>query len=192
MSNPAVARRARASDPEIVVVVAVADNGVIGLTNGMPWRLPSDLARFKALTMNRPLVMGRRTFQSIGRPLPGRTTIVLTRDPAFHAEGAETARNFGEAICRATADARMRGMREIMVVGGGDVYAQALPYATRIEATRVHARPTGDVCFPPIDPGVFRLTRQEAAASNPADSAPMTFETYIRATSNQTPDAHET
>jgi len=110
----------------IAVFVAMAENGVIGKDNGLPWRLPSDLKRFKAATMGKPLVMGRKTFESIGRILPGRLTIVVTRDPAFRAAGAEVVGSLPEAFRLAAGRARlMAGADEICVVGGGEIYRQA-------------------------------------------------------------------
>lgn len=137
--------------PEIVLVVAVAENGVIGRDGVMPWHLPEDLRRFRRLTVGHPVVMGRRTFESIGRPLPGRHNIVLTRDPRWRAEGVTVAGNLAEAIAAAGLDPRTRSPR-IFVIGGAAVYAEAMPVATAIELTRVHARPEGDTFFPGPDP----------------------------------------
>ncbi len=137
--------------PEIILVVAAAENGVIGRDGAMPWHLPEDLRRFKRLTIGHPVIMGRRTFASIGRPLPGRHNIVLTRDPAWRVEGVAVAANLAEAIAAAGLDPRTRAGR-IFVIGGAQVYALALPVATAIELTRVHATPQGDTHFPGPDP----------------------------------------
>jgi len=128
-----------------VLVAAVAENGVIGAEGGLPWRLPGDLKRFKALTMGRPLIMGRRTFDSIGRALPGRRNIVITRNPDWRAPGVETAASLQAALSECGGDG------EAMVIGGAEIFAAAMPLADRIELTRVHARPAGDTYFPELD-----------------------------------------
>ncbi len=126
----------------ISLIAAVARNGVIGRDGGMPWHLPEELAHFKATTMGHALVMGRRTFDSIGRALPGRRTVVVTRDPAWHHAGVETAHSFAEAISLAgPAD-------EVFVAGGAQIYAEALPFAHRLVLTEVDAEPEGDTRFP--------------------------------------------
>jgi dihydrofolate reductase len=166
--------------PEIIIVVAVADNRVIGRDNKLPWRLPSDLKRFKALTMNKPIVMGRRTHQSIGRPLPGRTNIVLTRDATWKAEGVLTAASLDAALSLAADDARARGAESIAVIGGANVYAQAMPRATRIELTRVHATPDGDAHFATPHPGEWDEVAREKRSAGAGDTADFTYVTYRR------------
>jgi dihydrofolate reductase len=132
----------------VTLVVAMGANGVIGVDGGLPWRLPEDLAHFKQLTMGHPMVMGRTTFESIGRPLPGRTTIVLTRDPQWSAEGVEVASSLESALERAH-----QLDDEVFVVGGEQVYAQALAsgLVDLLCVTRVAASPKGDTWFPTID-----------------------------------------
>lgn len=126
----------------ITIIAAVARNGVIGLDGTMPWHLPEELAHFKATTMGHPLVMGRATFESIGRVLPGRRTIVVSRDPAWHHPGVETAHSFAEALSLAgPAD-------EVFVAGGAQIYAEAMPFAHRMLVTEVDAEPEGDTFFP--------------------------------------------
>jgi dihydrofolate reductase len=147
--------------PEIVLVVAAADNGVIGADGAMPWQLPADLRRFKRLTTGKPVIMGRKTFESIGKPLPGRHNIVLTRAPGWRAEGVTVAPNLAEAIAAAGLDPRARA-GEIMVIGGAEIYALALPIATRIELTRIHLAPPGDTFFPDPDPAVWQEAAREA------------------------------
>lgn len=144
------------SDPTIVLVAAVARGGVIGADGGMPWHLPEDLRRFKALTMGRPLVMGRRTFDSIGRPLPGRTSIVITRDPNWSHPGVLTADSLPRAIDLAAAESPV-----VMVIGGGQIYAQALPLAHRLEITHIDRESDGDTFFPSIDPALWTVDGQE-------------------------------
>ena len=135
-------------------VVARADNGVIGRDGGLPWRLPADLRHFKRLTVGKPVVMGRRTFDSIGKPLPGRHNIVLTRDPAWRADGVTVVLNLAEAVAAA---GLQQGARpdEVMIIGGAAVYAEALPSARRVYLTEVHAAPDGDTALPAFDPAVW-------------------------------------
>lgn len=130
----------------IVIVAAVARNGVIGVDGGLPWRLPDDLSRFKRLTMGNALVMGRATFESIGRPLPGRTNIVLSRRAEWSHEGVEAAGSLDQAL----EIARTRG-EVAFIAGGAEVYRAALPQADRLELTEVDAEPEGDTWFPPVD-----------------------------------------
>ena len=158
---------------QIVFVAAVAENGVIGRDNGMPWRLKSDLRRFRQLTMGRPVLMGRKTFLSIGRPLPGRTNIVVTRDRAFAAAGVE-----GLAVARA--DGLRRGADSIMVIGGAEIYAALFAQADRLEIAHVHARPDGDARFPAIDPAVWEDVSRAAFPAGPDDDAAVTAVSYRR------------
>jgi dihydrofolate reductase len=129
-----------------VIVAAVGRNGVIGVDGGLPWRLPDDLARFKSLTMGQALVMGRATFESIGRPLPGRTTIVLTRDPGWAHDGVEVAGSLDEAI-----RAAHESGRDAFIAGGAEVYRAGLDVADVMELTEVDAAPDGDTYFPEVD-----------------------------------------
>lgn len=168
--------------PEIVLVVAAARNRVIGRDGDLPWRLSSDLKHFKQLTMGRPMVMGRRTFASIGRPLPGRTTIVVSRDPTYAAEGILTAASLDAALALAADVARRDGVGEIMVVGGGEIYAQALSLADRIELTEVDLAPPteGAVLFPSTDPVDFVETSRVAGVRTDRDEANFTYVTLLR------------
>jgi dihydrofolate reductase len=164
---------------ELVLIAAVADNRVIGQGGGMPWRLKADLARFRSLTMGRPVVMGRKTYVSIGRPLAGRTTIVASRDRDLAIPGAVAAPALQQALAVARADALRRGVHEIMVAGGADIYTQTMPLADRLEVTHVDARPDGDTVFPPIDPAVWHeLTR--TAPPEPPEGPAFVFVTYGR------------
>jgi dihydrofolate reductase len=165
---------------DVVLLAAVADNGVIGRDNALPWRLSSDLKRFKALTMDKPVVMGRKTYVSIGKPLPGRTNIVVTRDPNFAAEGVVTATGVDEALAAAREDARRRGAGEIMVIGGTEIFAQTMPLADRLEITHVHAQPAGDTFFPPIDSKLWREVARRDHPAGPHDEAGVSFVTYER------------
>ncbi|MDP3689917.1 dihydrofolate reductase [Bradyrhizobium sp.] len=166
--------------PEVVLVVAVAENGVIGAGGAIPWRLKSDMQRFKAMTLGKPVVMGRKTFVSLRRPLPGRTNIVMTRDAGFRAAGAVVTTSFDAARAVATGDALRRFATEIAVIGGAEIYAQWMDQADRLEITEVHARPEGDTCFAAIDSAVWE---EVARVRNPAgsdDSAPYSYVTYRR------------
>jgi len=139
-----------------VLVAAVADNGVIGNGPDIPWSIPGEQAEFKALTLGHTLVMGRTTFEAIGRPLPGRTTIVLTRDPSWAYDGVLVAPSFEDALALA---AGLPG--DVMVAGGGQVYAAALPHADEQVLTRVHLSPDGDVRYPPYDEADWVETARE-------------------------------
>jgi dihydrofolate reductase len=165
---------------EIVFVVAVAENGVIGAGGAMPWRLKSDLARFKALTVGKPVVMGRKTFVSVGRPLPGRTNIVITRDAGFRADGVVVTHSMGDAKAIATGDALRRFATEIAVIGGAEIYAQWMANADRLELTEVHAAPDGDTRFPPIDLAEWQEVARERHPAGPRDSVDFSYVTYRR------------
>lgn len=133
------------------LVVAMAANRVIGIANGMPWRLPGEQKHFKAVTMGKPMIMGRKTYESIGRPLPGRANIVVTRTGDVDDEGITVTHDFHEAVKLARAIAAGNETDEIMVIGGGDIYEQALPLAHRIYLTEIHADFDGDTFFPPLN-----------------------------------------
>jgi dihydrofolate reductase len=161
--------------PALIVVVAAADNGVIGRNNQLLWRLKTDLRRFRDLTWGKPMIMGRKTFQSIGKPLPGRETIVLTRDPGFEAAGTHVARTWADAVGKGQELARSMDAQEIAVVGGAEIYALALPHVQKIFLTRVHASPEGDAVFPAVDPAKFREIRRQDLPKAPDDEHPFTF-----------------
>jgi dihydrofolate reductase len=165
---------------EIVLVAAVADNGVIGAENAIPWRLKSDMQRLKAMTMNKPVVMGRKTFASLKRPLPGRTNIVITRDPQFQVADAVVATSFEAALALAQADALQRGASEIAVLGGAEIYAHFLGLADRLEITEVHATPRGDTRFPAIDKTTWEEVARVRHDAGPDDSAAFSYVTYRR------------
>ena len=167
--------------PKIVFVVAVARNGVIGAAGGLPWRLPSDLKHLRATTWGRPMIMGSKTYRSIGRPLPGRETIVVTRDPAFAVEGVHVARSIDDAVALGGARAQAMGVDEIMVVGGAEIYAALLPRADRIVLTEVDSAPEGDAFFPALDHKVWREVSQEKPARGPKDDTDFTIRVFERA-----------
>lgn len=146
----------------------------------MPWHLPSDLKTFRRLTMGKPVVMGRKTFQSIGKALPGRDNIVITRDTGFSAPGADRAGSLAEALDLARRLAAARSATEIAVIGGGDVYSQALRLADRVYLTRVHGQPDGDTRFPELPETEWRLVRSEPIATSPEDEYACTLLVYER------------
>ena len=164
----------------IVLIAAVADNGVIGADGELPWRLKSDLKRLKALTIGRPIVMGRKTFLSLRRPLPGRTNIVVTRDSGFRSAGALVTTSLPDALVIARADALRRSVAEIAVIGGAEIYAQCLDVADRLELTEVHVRPEGDTRFPAIDKAQWEEVSRVPNPAGPDDSAAFTYVTYCR------------
>lgn len=165
----------------IVLVAAVADNGVIGDDNRLIWRLKTDLRRFRNLTIGRPVLMGRKTFLSIGKPLPGRQTIVLTRDPGFTAEGVIVVHSLDEALAEGQRIAAANGADSVTVAGGADIYRQTLPMADRLELTLVHAKPPGDALFPDWERSAFEQAgANERHPADPDNEHPFTFVTWRR------------
>jgi dihydrofolate reductase len=165
---------------KIVLVAAIGDNLVIGRDGQLPWRLKSDLQHFRKVTLDRPVVMGRKTLESIGKALPRRTNIVLSRDLRLVAPGAVLATSLDAALSFARADAAKRGVDEIMVIGGSDLFAATMPLADRLEITHVHASPEGDALFPMIDPDVWTEVWREDHYAGPDDDADFTLATYVR------------
>ena len=164
----------------LVIVAAVARNGIIGANGGLPWRLSSDLTRFKALTWGKPLVVGRKTFESIGRALPGRETIVVTRDPAFVPSGVLVARNLDSALDHAAERACAMGADEIIIGGGAEIYAQTIARASRLFITEVALDAEGEARFPPINPHAWREISRETGERRPRDEADYAFVNYER------------
>lgn len=166
-------------DPHIEMVVAMGSNGVIGRVGAMPWHLSTDLKRFKAITMGHPVVMGRKTFDSVGKALPGRINIVVTRSSGFSAPDTLVAGSLPEALDlarrRAEADSGC-----VFVIGGGEIYAQALPIADRLHVTHVDAAPDGDTYFPQIDPAVWEVEDTLDCAAGPKDSFATRYAVYRR------------
>ncbi len=163
----------------LAIIAAVGANGVIGNKGALPWRLPDDLRRFKALTMGHTLVMGRATYEAIGRPLPGRRTIVVTRQRAWSAPGVDVAHSVDEALL-------MAGRGPVFVAGGGEIYRQCLDQADVLHLTLVDGDFEGDTWFPPVDPALF-----EEVSREPCDSQPRcAFVTYRRTTAPDGPSAH--
>jgi dihydrofolate reductase len=165
---------------EVVLIVAVADNGVIGSRGTIPWRLKTDQQRFKMMTMGKPVVMGRKTFISLRRPLPGRTNIVVTRDANFRSPGAVVTTSFADARAIATGDALRRFAPEIAVIGGAEIYAQWMDRADRLEITEVHARPEGDTFLAAIDAADWEEVARVRNSAGSDDSADFSYVTYRR------------
>jgi dihydrofolate reductase len=166
---------------KIVIIVAVSQNGIIGRDGDMPWRLSTDLKRFKALSMGKPLVMGRKTFESVGsKPLPGRPHIIVSRSQSIAMPGVETVASLDAALERAKEIARDTGTDEICVVGGGDIYRQALPLADLLHVTHVETVVEGDTSFPPIDPSMFDLIEESAVPAGEKDNYPTRYAIYRR------------
>ena len=171
---------ARGSGVRLSVVAAVARNGVIGGDNRLLWNLSSDLKRFRALTTGKPMIMGRRTFASIGKPLPGRETVVVTRDRGFAAPGVHVAHSIPEALALAAERARAMGAQEMVLAGGGELYAALIGAADRLHITQVDLAPEGDAHFPAIDPALWRETGRQSPPRGPRDEADFTFVDYER------------
>jgi dihydrofolate reductase len=166
----------------LALIVAAAENGVIGRNNALPWRLPEDMRYFKRVTMGKPIVMGRKTFESIGKPLPGRTNIVVTRNPAFQAEGIKVASSLAAALELAQHIALLDGADEVVVIGGAEIYQAALPHADRLYLTEVHASVEGDAALPAIDWTQWREVSREqhgAQAPNQYDYSFVCFERAV-------------
>jgi dihydrofolate reductase len=164
------------SGPLVTLIVAVADNGVIGRDNALPWHLPEDLKRFKRLTMGKPMIMGRKTFESIGKPLPGRLNIVVTRDTNYQREGVEVVHDTDRALL-AAADAP-----EVTVIGGAELFRLFLPRAGRIHLTRVHGNIEGDVMWPALDIRQWEVIERERHEADDRHAHAMTFEVWEKRT----------
>lgn len=170
--------------PRVSLIVAMAQNGVIGRGNGLPWKLPEDLRRFKASTMGKPLLMGRKTYESIGRPLPGRLNIVLTRAADWSAPGVSVVHTVEEALS-AAGDAG-----ELMVIGGAEIYRLVMPFARRIYLTHVHAEVPGDTYFPAFDPTQWVDVECDAHPADERNAFALTFVTLERRTTPEAPRQH--
>ena len=168
----------------LVLLAALAENRVIGRDNQLIWHLSSDLKRFKSLTMGCPLLMGRKTFESIGRPLPGRESVVLTRDPQFAPAGVHVARDLDQAWQLASALAEKMAAPHIAVIGGSEIYAQTLPLADALYLTHVKAAPDGDAFFPDFDMSAFDVVRREDHQASGRDDHAFSFVDYQRKNRN--------
>jgi len=166
--------------PKILLVAAIAENGVIGRGNALPWRLKSDMQHFRALTMGKPVVMGRKTYASIGKPLAGRTTIVVSRDKAFATLGVVVAPSLEAALTVARGDALRRNSDAVVVAGGAEIYALTLPLASELAITYVHMRVDGDARFPAIDSNIWLETARSEREPAVGDDAAFALVTYRR------------
>lgn len=164
----------------IALIAAVARNGVIGQGNALPWRLPSDMRHFKAMTLGKPVIMGRRTYESIGRPLPGRAVVVVSSRADFAAAGCDVAASIEAALRQAERRAALLGASEIMVAGGGTLYCAMIGQADRLYLTEIDAAPPGDTVFPPIDPTLWRVGERVAHPPGPGDDTGFALVTYER------------
>lgn len=160
--------------PRLVAVVAMAENGLIGRDNRLPWRLSGDLRHFKSITIGKPVLMGRRTFESLGRPLPDRTNIVITRDPGWSAQGCTAVHSLAAALDAAA------GAAEMMVIGGAEIYALCWPWLERIELTRVHAHPEGDTYLHGLDWSGWQVASEERHAADGRNEHDYSFVTLTR------------
>ena len=165
---------------DISLIWAMADNGVIGRDQGLPWRLPNDLKFFMTATRGKPVIMGRRTFETLKAPLPGRTNIVMTRDPDYRRKGVRVVKNFAEALKIAKAQCEADAVDEIIVAGGADIYRLGLAVATRLYVTRVHAEIEGDTLFPEVDWSRFEAVRSESFPADERHSHPFSISVYRR------------
>ena len=156
----------------ISLIVAASENGVIGRDGDLPWPQSDDLKRFKSVTMGKPIVMGRKTWESIGRALPGRQNIVISRQPGFKAEGADVVASTEAAVAAA-------GDRELMIIGGSEIYSLFLPFADRVYLTRIHAEVEGDACFPALGDG-WSLVDEEEHPADENNEYDMSFRIYER------------
>jgi len=165
----------------IVIVAAVAENGVIGQEGHLPWRLKSEMQRFRSLTWGKPVVVGRKTYLSFTKqPLPGRTNIVVSRDPNFAVAGALATSSLVNALEAARGDALRRGVDSVVVLGGADIYKQTLALADRLVITQVHLRPSGDTKFPDIDPAIWSAAGRTEHQAGAGDEAGFTVVDYVR------------
>ena len=165
---------------ELVLIAAKAKNNVIGDDNRLIWRLKSDLKHFRALTMGHPVIMGRKTFQSIGKPLPGRRIIVLTRDAGLDIPDVIVVKSPEEALEQARVEAAKLGVKAVFVAGGGEIYRLFIDRADRLEITDVALEPDGDATFPAIDPSRWRLAKEASFTKSGDDEADFSFRTYLR------------
>ncbi|MBS7662886.1 dihydrofolate reductase [Pseudomonas lalucatii] len=163
----------------LCLIAALAENRVIGRDNQLPWHLPADLKHFKALTLGKPIIMGRKTWDSLGRPLPGRLNLVVSRQPSLQLEGAEVFASLEAAVARADEWAREQGVEELMLIGGAQLYAQGLARAERLYLTRVALEPEGDAWFPELNEADWRRAAVDQQPAT-ADAPPHAFETWVR------------
>ncbi|MFL6798232.1 MAG: dihydrofolate reductase [Xanthobacteraceae bacterium] len=167
----------------IVLVAAVADNGIIGQGGSLPWRVKSEMQHFRRVTIGKPVVMGRKTFLSLPKPLAARTNIVISRSASFTAAGAVVASTVAAALAVARGDALRRGVDEIAVIGGAEIYRLTLPIADKLLISWIHAEPSGDTSFPPFDQAMWKETQRNDFAAAPGDDASFSVALYERGAS---------
>lgn len=164
----------------IAMIAAVAENGVIGSAQSIPWRIPSDMAFFKRATMGKPIVMGRKQYETVGRPLPGRANLVVTRQANYQAEGVLVCRDVDAALAKGREIAGVEGAEEVMIIGGGNIYAQCLPFADRLYISHVDLSPEGDVYFPAISETQWAVVDLPEVQPHPKDEATYRVKVYER------------
>lgn len=164
----------------VAMIAAIGENSVIGNDGQIPWRLPTDFAHFKRTTLGKPLIMGRKTFTSIGKPLPGRTNVIVTRQPDYAPEGVVVCHSLSEALDRAQSIAAATHASEVMIGGGAEIYREAMPLADTLYITQVALAPEGDARFPPIDPATWEITQRHDIVRTERDSADFVVLTYTR------------
>lgn len=165
---------------KIAMIAAVAENGVIGSDQRMPWNIPSDFGYFKRTTMGKPVVMGRKQFETVGKPLPGRANIVVTRQEDYRPDGVIVMHDLFSALDRARSIAVADGVDEVMVIGGGEIYRQAMPRADRLYISHVALSPEGDVSFPKIAPEEWTVVDEPTVIANERDGAAFRVKVYER------------
>ena len=165
---------------KIAMIAGVAENGVIGSDQTIPWRIPSDMAFFKRTTLGKPVVMGRKQYETVGRPLSGRTNIVVTRQAGYKAEGILVFQNVDDALAKAREIADADGVDEVMIIGGGELYAQLMPQADRLYISHIDLAPEGDVRFPPIDPTIWAVVDLPEVEPSAKDEAGYRVKVYER------------
>jgi dihydrofolate reductase len=165
----------QASGPVIALVVAMGDNGALGMDGDLPWRLSTDMRRFREVTLGKPVLMGRRTFASLGRVLDRRVNVILSRERDFRVPGAIVAHSLAEGLTQGRLAAETAGVDEIMVIGGEDIFGEVMPQARRIYLTEVHASPAADTWFPPWDRSLWRELSRERHAPGPKDDHAFSF-----------------
>ncbi|MBS3847829.1 dihydrofolate reductase [Devosia sp. BSSL-BM10] len=164
----------------IAMIAAVAENGVIGSDQTIPWRIPSDFAWFKRTTLGKPMIMGRKQYETVGKPLPGRTNIVVTRQQGYQPDGVEVVANLDEALDLARQIVKRDDVDEIMIIGGGEIYRQMMERADRLYISHIALEPAGNVVFPEIDPAVWVVVDEPEVMPNPKDEASYRVKVYER------------
>lgn len=168
------------ADASIVLIAALSDNRCIGRNNMLPWKLPGDLKYFRETTWGKPIIMGRKTWDSLGKPLPGRTNIVVTRQKDFAPEGARVVSSVDEAVAVAQSIALIEGVDEVMVIGGGEIFTQTLAQADKLYLTEVHAHVEGDAFFPDVDMSQYQETSRQEFAASGDNPYPFDFVRYTK------------